>query len=114
MALVTLEPRRLHWLSSGFRRIAFFLTGLILMGSVAIDANGSDADPARKIDPLLEEDRVHKLSIYSFLPPFKRGRFSKKRRRSVPILEPLTSGGQRVFLPFANIARRFSRPSSIL
>lgn len=52
----------------------------MLVGGPAADAIASNTEPVKKIDPLLEEDRVHKLAIFSYMQPLERG------GRPVPIL----------------------------
>ena len=75
------------------RGIAAFLLGMMLTGSAAVDAVASNSEPVKKIDPLLEENRIHRLSIFSYMPHLTRGRFSNRRKRYVPILITLKITG---------------------
>ncbi len=100
MAAITLDSRRIDRSSGKLRRPAAFLTGLIIIGGAAIDAFAADAEPAKKIDPLLEEDRVHKLSIFSYMQPLKRG------QDSVPVLVTLNIKGPKGLRTFCEFRPR--------
>ena len=82
------------------RGLAAFLLGMMLVGSAAYDAVASSSEPVKKIDPLLEEDRIHSLSVFSYMPPITRGRFSNRRKRSIPILITLKIMGPKGLLAF--------------
>jgi hypothetical protein len=75
-----------HFVSSG-RDVAVFLFGMMLLGSAAQSVNAADSEPVKKIDPLLEEDRVHKLSVFSYMQPLQRG------GRAAPVLVTLSIVG---------------------
>jgi len=97
MASVTLEPRYLYRSVVLAKHIASFLIGFILIGGAVTNAFAADDEPVKKIDPLLEEDRVHKLSIFSYMQP------PKGRGRSIPILVTLNiigPKGLRTFCEF--------------
>lgn len=65
------------------RGVTAFLFGILLVGSSAGGAIASGSEPVKKVDPLLQEDRVHKLSIFSYMQPLERD------GRSVPIMVTL-------------------------
>ena len=83
MALVTLEPMRPHLSVTSTWCIASFLIGLNFINGAATSSIATDGESEKKIDPILEEDRVHKLSIFSYMQP------PKRRGRSIPILVTL-------------------------
>ena len=90
------------------RGIAAFLLGMMLMGSAAVDAVASSSEPVKKIDPLLEEDRIHRLSIFSYMPPLTRGRFLKRRKRYIPILITLNITGPKGLHAFCEFRPRIN------
>jgi hypothetical protein len=69
------------------RVLAAAMAGLILLGGAAVDAVASEGAANRKVDPLLEEHRVHALSVFSYLQPSEPG------SRSVPLLITLRIEG---------------------
>jgi hypothetical protein len=70
------------------RGVAAFLLGILLLGGPAVDAIAANSEPVKKIDPLLEEDRVHRLSIFSYMQPLKRGGRSVPIRVTLKIIGP--------------------------
>jgi hypothetical protein len=63
------------------------MTGALLVCSLSVKIAAAEGEPVKKIDPLLEEDRVHKLSIFSYMQPLQKG------GRAVPVLITLNIKG---------------------
>ena len=80
-------PARLFWLSKNIRHLACIFISLMLIGGLSAKVTAAEGEPVKKIDPLLEEDRVHKLSVFSYMQPMRRG------GRSVPVLVTLNIKG---------------------
>jgi len=87
MRVHALKPTYFKRFFIGYRGVAAFLLGTMLVCGAAAKAVASGSEPVKKIDPLLEEDRVHKLSIFSYMQPLER------RGRPVPILVTLNIKG---------------------
>ena len=89
-------------ISSEMKRISAFLMGIFLVFGIAADTFAADSDPVRKIDPLLERDRAHDLSIFSYMRP------AERRLRSVPVLVTLNIVGPEGLKIFCEYRPRIS------
>lgn len=92
----------LSLISGGHRFFTAVFSALMLGCILAANAAAEDAKPAKKIDPLLLEDTIHKLSVASFLQSFSRG------GRSVPILVTLSIKGPKGLQSFCELRPRIS------
>lgn len=79
-------PTIFRHVAAGIRVLTAVMAGSMLLGSAAVDAVASGGE-AKKIDPLLEEHRVHALSVFSYLQPSEPG------SHSVPLLITLRIEG---------------------
>jgi hypothetical protein len=87
MVAVAAGRRSKIWSFNRMKDVISFLSGLVLIGGASTAALAADSEPVKKIPPLLEEDRIHKLAIFSYMRP------PRGRGRSIPILVTLNIRG---------------------
>ena len=83
-----LNPLIKAWFHMIFRGSCAALIGSMLVAGSTIGAIAAEGEPPKKkIDPLLDENTVHKLSVFSYMQPLERN------MESQPILVTLSIKG---------------------